>query len=571
MPPVKEPTLNRRTFLARAAGFAVLAQPRWARAVVWAQTPSRADVVLQGGRIYDGSGGAPYVADVALQGDRIIAIGPGLANGGSQVVDLRGLALAPGFIDIHSHTDLVLLVNPNAESKIRQGVTTEVVGQDGSSIGPWTDAEFESTRDSYRSRYDVEIDFRDLPGFFDRLARTPASVNLASMVGAGSIRGAVVGDDDRPARPDELARMVCRVRDGLAAGACGLSSGLEYVPGGFADLEELVALAEPLREFRLPYASHMRNEDDRLIAAIEEALNVGRLARVPVQVSHLKAQGQRNWWKARVVLDMLEAARADRIDVMYDRYPYVAYSTGLSNLFPIWSRDGGTDAFLERLADSILEGRIEDAVRAKIAQLGDWNSVQITSTRSDALAWARGRRFGDLASERGEEPYLLLKRLMLEDRSGTGMVGFGMGKENTERFLAHRLGMVCSDSGARAPYGPLSEGVLHPRSYGTFPRMLGYYCRERQVMPLEMAIHKITAMPAQRLHFRDRGVVWPGAIADLAVFDPDTVADQATFENPHRYPIGVPHVIVAGTFVIRDGEHTGAIPGRVVTPDPVAV
>ena len=562
--------MNRRTFLARAAGVLALARPRWARDTVWAQSPAQVDVVLRGARVYDGSGGAPFSADVALQGDRIAAIGPELASAGADEVDVRGLALAPGFIDIHSHTDLVLLVNPNAESKIRQGVTTEVVGQDGSSIGPWTDGEFESTRDSYRSRYDVTLDFRDLTGFFDRLARTPASVNIASMVGAGSVRGAVVGNDDRPARPEELARMVALVRAGLAAGACGLSSGLEYVPSGFADLEELVALAEPLRVRRLPYASHMRNEDDRLIAAVEEALNVGRLAGVPVQVSHLKAQGQRNWWKARVVLDMLEAARADRIDVMYDRYPYVAYSTGLSNLFPLWSRDGGTDAFLERLADSSLERRIEEAVRAKVAQLGDWNSVQITSTRSEALAWARGRRFGNLATDRGEEPYLLLKRLMLEDRSGTGMVGFGMGEENTERILAHPLGMVCSDGGARAPYGPLSEGSPHPRSYGTFPRILGHYCRERQAMSLELGVRKITAMPAARLNFRDRGTVRPGAIADLAVFDPATVADQATFENPHQYPTGVPHVIVAGTFVVRDGEHTGATPGRIVKPDPVA-
>ena len=562
--------MNRRTFLARAACIAALGAPRWAREAVWAQVPTQPDIVVRGATVYDGSGGAPFAADVALGGDRIVAVGPVLPTTGAEVVDARGLAVAPGFIDVHSHTDLVLLVNPNAESKIRQGVTTEVVGQDGSSIGPWTDGEFESTRDRYRRLYDVEIDFRDLPGFFDRLGRTPASVNLASLVGAGSVRGAVVGQDDRGATAEELARMVALVREGLAAGACGLSSGLEYVPSGFADLEELVALAEPLRARRLPYASHMRNEDDRLIAAIEETLNVGRLAGVPVQVSHLKAQGQRNWWKARVVLDMLEAAQADRIDVMYDRYPYVAYATGLSNLFPIWSRDGGTDAFLERVADSSLEARIEQAVRAKVVQLGDWNSVQITSTQSESLAWARGRRFGDLAAERDAEPYLLLKQIMLEDRSGTGMVGFGMDEGNTERFLAHPFGMVCSDGGARAPYGPLSEGSPHPRSYGTFPRVLGHYCRERQAMPVETAVHKITAMPARRLNFRDRGVIRPGAVADLTVFDPATVADQATFENPHQYPTGVPHVIVGGALVIKDGEHTGAAPGRIVKPDPVA-
>lgn len=561
--------MDRRSFLARAAALAAIASPRWAREIVWAQPAGEVDVVLRHATVYDGSGGAPFTADVALGGDRIAAVGPTVPATGAEIVDATGLAVAPGFIDVHSHTDLVLLVNPNAESKIRQGVTTEVVGQDGSSIGPWTDAQFEETRDSYRSRYDVVLDFRTMSGLFDRLSREPASVNLASMVGAGSVRGAVIGDDDRPAMPDELTQMTRLVRDALDAGACGMSSGLEYVPSGFADLDELVALAEPLRARRLPYASHMRNEDDRLVAAVEEALNVGRLGGVPVQVSHLKAQGQRNWWKAGVVLDMLEVARANHIDVMYDRYPYVAYSTGLSNLFPIWSRDGGTDAFLERLADSSLEARIEQAVRAKVAQLGDWNSIQITSTRSDALAWARGRRFGELATERGDEPYLLLKRIMLEDRSGAGMAGFGMGEENTARFLAHPLGMVCSDAGARAPYGPLSEGSPHPRAYGTFPRVLGHYCRDRGLMPLETAIRKITAQPATRLHFRDRGLVRPGAIADLVVFDPDTVADAATFEDPHQYPAGIPHVIVAGQFVVKDGDHTGATPGRVVKPAPV--
>jgi len=559
--------MNRRAFLTRGAIAA--SYPVWARATAWAQAATRVDLILRRATLYDGTGGAPFAADVAIRGDRIAAIGPEIQVAGAEVVDLGGLALAPGFIDIHSHTDLVLLVNRNAESKIRQGVTTEVVGQDGDSIGPWTDTEFEQTRDGYRERYGVTIDFRDLAGFFARLEREPASVNLASMIGNGSVRGAVVGDADRRATPEELDRMVSLVEDGLAAGACGLSSGLEYVPSAFADLDELVALAAPLRAARLLYASHMRNEDDRLLAAIEEAINVGRLAGVPVQVSHLKAQGQRNWWKAQVALEMLERVAAEGVDVAYDRYPYVAYSTGLSNLFPIWSRDGGTDAFLERLADSSLEARMEVAVRAKIAQLGDWNSVQITGTRADSLTWARGRRLGDLAGERGQEPYLLLKQLMLEDRSGTGMVGFGMSEENTERILAHPMGMVCSDGGARAPYGPLAEGSPHPRSYGTFPRVLGHYCRDRGIMRLETAIHKLTAMPARRLHMRDRGLVVPGAVADLVVFDPDIVADTATFEDPHQYPVGIPHVLVAGQFVVRDGEHTGAHPGRVVRPDPV--
>ena len=309
------------------------------------------------------------------------------------------------------------------------------------------------------------------------------------MVGAGTIRGYVVGLDDRPATPEELARMVALVEEALRQGACGLSSGLEYTPGAFADRNELVALARALRGTGLPYASHMRNEDDELLAAVEEAIAIGRQAGVPVQISHLKAQGKRNWWKGQPVLDLIESARAAGADVMFDRYPYVAYSTSLSNLFPVWTRDGGNAAFVARLQDPALRQRIEAAVREKVEdELGGWDAVQVTSV-GDAFAWARGRRMDELARERGEDPYGLLLRIMIEDGGG-GMVGFGMSEENTARFLAHPLGMICSDGGAQARSAEEMQGSVHPRNYGSYPRVLGYYCREQKLMPLETAIHK---------------------------------------------------------------------------------
>jgi N-acyl-D-amino-acid deacylase len=525
------------------------------------------DLVLRNALLFDGLGSEPVEGDVAVAGGRIVAIGrAGTLGRGTSTVDLSGLALAPGFIDIHSHTDLSLLVNHRAESKIRQGVTTEVTGQDGSSIGPWTDERFESVRDDYRNRHGVEIDFRDLDGFFRRLERERPSTNVASMVGQGTVRGFVVGADDRPATEAEIARMQELVRAALAAGACGMSTGLEYTPGGFASPQELAALAGALAGSGLPYASHMRNEDERLFGAVEEAITIASRAGVPVQISHLKAQGERNWWKAEPVIRTILEARSSGLDVAFDVYPYVAYSTGLANLFPLSMRDGGDSAFLARLRDPETRAIGERAVREKVADLGSWDSVQVTSTGSDELAWARGRRLGQLASERGEDPFDLLLHLVIEDRNRAGMVGFGMSEENVEMQLAEPLSIVCSDGGSFAPYGPLSTGSPHPRAYGAFPRVLGHYVRERGILPLPEAIRKMTSAPARRLGFTGRGELAVGANADLVAFDPDTVADRATFEEPHQYPVGIPHVIVNGAFVVRDGEHTEARAGRVVRP-----
>lgn len=564
--------MKRRDFVRRGvAGAAMAGWAAWpgagrsrldGRVVGTSSKSGRADLVVRGGTVLDGTGGPPRVADVAVSGGRITEVGRLSAPGASEI-DARGLAVAPGFVDIHSHADLSLLVNPKAESRIRQGVTLEVVGQDGSSVGPWDDAAFESVRDRYRRAYGVEIDFRSPGGFLDRIDRVRPAVCVATMVGHGTVRSFVMGGADRPAAPGELGRMKRAVREALEAGAVGLSSGLEYTPGSFANRTELASLAEELRGTSCPYATHMRNEDDDLLASLEEALHVGRAAGVAVQVSHLKAQGRRNYWKAEAALATIEAARADGVDAHFDRYPYTAYATGLSNLFPARARAGGTRRFLERLADPEQAAELERACRDKVALLGSWDAVQISRT-GEANAHARGRRVGELAQELGEDPYQLVVRLLREEGGGVGMIGFGMSEENTERLLAHPLGMVCSDGGAYAPYGPLSASSPHPRGYGSFPRVLGLYARERAALSLEAAVHKMTALPARKLGLLDRGVVAAGAVADLVVFDPAAVADRATFENPHQYPQGVLHVVVSGVHTIRDGEHTGATGGHAV-------
>jgi N-acyl-D-amino-acid deacylase len=563
--------MKRRDFLAAAGAYATLhAVPAAAaiddtRATTAPAVHARrgqADLILRGGTVYDGMGGPPIDADVVVSGGRIAAVERNASRAGAVEIDARGHAVAPGFIDIHSHTDLSLLSSPRAESKVRQGVTTEVAGQDGGSVAP-------SGADrvaAMRREYGDDVDLARLAGFFAAVTRRGAAVNSASMVGLGTVRGLVVGNADRPATEAELRTMTRHVADALADGASGASSGLEYTPGGFASLDELIGLARPLRGTGLPYASHMRNEDDQLLAAIEEAINVGRLAGAAVNISHLKAQGGRNWWKAVPALEVIEAAQADGTDVGFDVYPYIAYSTGLSNLFPLWSRDGGTDAFLARLRDPAQVPRIEAYVRDKIDELGSWDAVQITSTGA-AASFAQGKRLGTLAQERGVEPFALLLRIMIDDRARPGMVGFGMSEDNVERFLAHPLSVICSDAPARTATAN-GAGTSHPRAFGSYPRVLGHYVRDRRIMPLETAIMKMTSAPAARLKFADRGRIAAGLAADLVVFDPDTVADRATFETPHLYPVGILHVIVNGVPVISAGEHTGATPGTAVKPTP---
>ncbi|MHB1191521.1 MAG: N-acyl-D-amino-acid deacylase family protein [Longimicrobiales bacterium] len=548
--------MRRRTFVRASAVAATGAI--FSPGYVFGRT--RADLVLRGAVVFDGLGAPGRALDVAITGDRITALGSSLPAG-SEEMDLRGLALAPGFIDIHTHVDMDAFENPNVESRIRQGVTLEVGGNCGGSPGPWTEEEYQRTREQYKSRYGVDIAFRDPAGFLVGIDRLRPTVNIATLVGNGSLRSFAVGEDDRPATEAEIAVMKEELRKAIAGGAVGLSSGLEYTPSGFARVDELIALASVMKGTGCPYASHMRNEDDRVLAAIEELFHVGRMAGVPVQISHLKAQGQRNHWKQEVILGLIAEARATGLDARFDAYPYVAYSTGLTNLFPTEMRSGGTQAFLQRLRDPATAGYLEAYCRGKIAQLGDWNHIQITSA-SDRTPWARGRKLGDLAAERGVEPYALVLQLFDENRGGVGTIGFGMSEENVEELLAHPVGMVCSDGSSYAPYGPQAQSSPHPRSYGTFPRLLGHYVRERKVMPLEEAIRKVTSAPADRMQLAGRGRIAVGAFADLVAFDPDTVIDRATFEEPHQYPAGVPHVIVNGVITVRDGEQTGKRGGR---------
>ena len=538
-------TTSRRSFLRTAGGtlLTIAGAPTLLLA-----SRQRADLIIRGGTLFDGTGAAGTELDLAITAGRITAIGRRLPGTAATEIDARGLAVGPGFIDIHSHADGSLFQDPRAESVIRQGITTIVVGQDGSSR-----ANGGTGDDSFAA-------------LFRRVDALPSAVNLASSIGLGTVRGVVVGNTDRRATAEELRRMTALVERALSEGACGASSGLEYTPGGFATLDELIALCRPLAARRLPYSTHMRNEDDRLLDSIDESIAVARGAGCPLQISHLKTQGPRNWAKLDDVFARVEAAAAQGVDVAFDRYPYIAYQTGLTNLFPIWSREGGTAAFLGRIDDAATGGRVRAETLAKVELIGGWDNVMIASVSAAEDKGAEGARLGTYAAGRNTDPYQMAVGLLRRNRGSVGMVGFAMSEENLDRILAHPRGMVCSDGGAYAISGPARSGHPHPRGLGSFPRIIARYVRERRALTLPQAINKMTALPASRLRITDRGRLAIGLAGDVVVFDPATIADRATFAEPFQYPVGIKAVVVNGTVALLDDERGAKHAGRSVRP-----
>jgi N-acyl-D-aspartate/D-glutamate deacylase len=538
-------TTSRRSFLRTAGG--TLITIAGAPSLLLASR-QRADLIIRGGTLFDGTGAPGTELDIAIAGGRITAIERRISGSAATEMDARGLAVAPGFIDIHSHADGSLTTDPRAESVIRQGITTIVVGQDGSSRANGSEGE------------------GSFAALFRRIDGMNSAVNVASSIGLGTVRGFVIGNADRAATPEELRRMTALVERAIAEGACGASSGLEYTPGGFARLDELIALCKPLAARRLPYSTHMRNEDDRLLDSIDESIAVARGAGCPLQISHLKTQGPRNWGKLNDVFARIDTAAREGLDVAFDRYPYIAYQTGLTNLFPIWSREGGTQAFLGRIDNPATSARIRSETLAKVELIGGWDNVMIASVNAAEDKSAEGARVGTFARGRNADPYEFTVGLLRRNRGSVGMVGFAMSEENLDRILAHPRGMVCSDGGGFAISGPARDGHPHPRGLGSFPRIIARYVRERRALTLPQAINKMTALPASRLRITDRGRLATGLAGDIVVFDPATIADRATFAEPFQYPVGIKAVVVNGKVALLDGERATPHAGRTVRP-----
>jgi N-acyl-D-amino-acid deacylase len=524
-----------------------------------------AAILLRGGALLDGTGQPGRPADLAIKGDRISAIGDLSRWTADLTLNVTGLVVAPGFIDMHSHSDLALLANPRAESKLRQGVTTEVIGQCGFSPAPAPEGQQDAIRALFGS-WGQEVDWTwgSFADYLDALRRHPTSVNVVPLVGHSTIRVGAMGQDNRPPTPSELVAMQDTVRAAMDDGAFGMSTGLIYAPGMFADTEELVALASALAPANGIYFSHIRSEAENLLGAIAEAIEIGRRAGVPVQIAHLKAEGRSNWGKAEAALEAIDKARAQGVDITFDVYPYTAWNTSLAQLLPTWARAGGPEAIVERLREPTSRSQVRAEIAAAAsADPGRWDRRLLASVDSDANRPLQGLTIAQIAERRGADPEDVVIDLLVEERADASMVGFAMDENGVRRIISHPLAMIGSDAAAAAPYGLLGRGHPHPRTYGTFPRILGRYVREEGLLTLEDAVAKMTSHPAARLGLTDRGQLAVGLAADIVVFDPNTIADRATYQDPHQYPTGIRCVIVNGILELDGNDHNDRRPGRV--------
>lgn len=522
------------------------------------------DVIIKNGKIADGTGSILFKADVGFNGDKIEAIGDLSSSSANLIIDAEEQIVSPGFIDIHTHTDTELIVNPKGESKIRQGVTTEVSGNCGSSPFPYTDEDFETIRESFKKRYEEDINWKDITGFLQTLEKKKISLNYATFTGSGDLRAYVVGKNDVKPTPDQLKKMKELLAEDMKNGSFGLSTGLEYAPGSYASTEEIIELAKVVAEHNGLYNTHMRNEDDTLEEAIQESLRICKEAGVKLEIAHLKTSNPANWHKIDNVLNMIDKAAESGLPVNADRYPYIAYATGLSALLPLWARQGNTDEIINRMKDQETLPAIKEYVSSRAKRIGGWNNFVISYSVSEKNKQWEGKPISESAEIAGLEPTDFVIQILTEEKLQAGMVGFAMNEDNLKRILSHKLVMIGSDGSATAPYGKLGTGKPHPRFYGTFPRVLGKYCREEKIFDLPTAVQKMTSMAADKLGLKGRGYLKKNYFADIVVFDPLTVNDRATFSDPHQYPDGIKYVFVNGVLTIKDGEHTGTFAGSVL-------
>ena len=527
------------------------------------------DLLIRNGRVIDGSGRAGFDADLAIKGDRIVRIGKLKNVGSRREIDAAGMVVAPGFIDMLGQSETYLLIDPRAMSKVMMGVTTEVTGE-GESIAPVNDRLIKEQED-FNRRYKLTIDWRTLGEYFQRLERQGSGVNLATFVGATQVREYVVGFDNRAPTPTELEQMKGLVAAAMKDGALGLSTSLQYVPARFAKTDEIVELAKVARQYGGIYATHQRSEANALDESLAEVFEIARRAQIPVEIWHLKTAYKKNWGRMPEVLAKIARARAEGLDITADIYPYIAGSTSLSACLPPWALEGGTQKMLSRLGDA----RIRQQLKKEITtDSKDWENIYLGSGGAPGvligsvvnrnLESMQGKRLSEIAAAQHKEPLDALFDLIVADHGQTGAIYFMMSENDVRAAMRAPFVSFCTDSGARANDGPLAGAKSHPRGWGSYPRILGWYTREDRILTLEQAIHKMTEMPAKRVGLVDRGLLREGMLADITIFDPQHVRDRATFEMPNQHPEGIKFVIVNGQISVDDGQRTPALAGRVL-------
>jgi dihydroorotase/N-acyl-D-amino-acid deacylase len=527
------------------------------------------DVVIANGHVVDGTGSPWYAADVGIRGGRIAAIGNLAGAAATTRLDAHGMVVAPGFIDMLGQSELTMLVNPHLPSKIFQGITTEVTGE-GSSAAPLNDSIIAADRVSYQ-HFNLTADWRTLGQYFARIEKQGMGINLASYVGATQVRRMVLGDADKKPSVAELDSMKALVRTGMLDGAVGVSTALQYAPAPYASTEELIALATEAAKYGGVYASHMRSEGAQVFQAIDEAVRIGREAHIPVQIWHLKAAGKPQWGLMPRIVAKIDSARRSGVDIGANTYAYPAWFNSTSAFIPPWAHDGGDKKLIERLKDPAMRAKIK---KEMLTPGGTWDNewqeipgpdaILIAVVQNPKLLPLQGKTLAQIAKERGKDPIETLMDILVEDDAFTSNAVFAMSEPDVALALQQPWTSVDNDSQGTAPDGILGKEHPHPRAYGTFPRILKKYVREEHKLTLEDAIRKFSALPAAQMRFTDRGVIKQGMWADVVVFDPDSIRDVATFEQPNQLSVGMRFVLVNGVPVIVDGKMTDALPGKVV-------
>jgi N-acyl-D-amino-acid deacylase len=527
------------------------------------------DVVIRNGRIIDGTGSPWYSGDIAIQSGKIAAIGQFAQLETKQTIDAHGLVVAPGFIDMLGQSDLTILVNPHLPSKIFQGITTEITGE-GGSVAPLNDAMLGADRASY-DHFHIAPDWRTFREYFARLEKQGMGINLASYVGATQVRRVVLGDADRAPNSSELERMKELVRDAMRDGTVGLSTALQYAPAPYASTEELIALAAEAGKLGGIYATHMRAEGDAITAAIDETIRISREAKIPAEIWHLKAAGKRNWGRMPEIVAKIERARESGVDITADTYAYTAWYNSFSAFIPPWAHDGGDAKLIERLKDPAMRARIrKEMVTPSTAWDNEWQEIEgpqnilVSVVHNPKLLPLQGKTIAEIANLWNKDAIDTIFDLLIADDAFTNVAVFGMSESDVVLALQQPWVSVCNDSQGTAPDGLLGAEHPHPRAYGTFPHILRKYVREEHKLTLPDAIRKFSALPAQRVRLTDRGVLKKGMWADIVIFDPATIRDKATFENPNQLSEGMQYVLVNGVPVIENGRQTNALPGKVL-------